>query len=210
VVRPNGNVQLAKEKQKEPEGSKILLSRLPVDVGESEIEELFKKTVGPLKESFIIYNSQGKSKGMAVVSFQRGGDAALAHAKYDGKIVDGRRPIKIEIISNGVSSKSLTTFPQVPSLFSRLGIKTTNARPLGSFTTPPTQPRINITPRPTNGPVIAAPPITAVPPRRLRQKKGPRRTKKSRAQLDQEMEDYRAGAGRFMFKSDDLDALIDT
>jgi THO complex subunit 4 len=89
------------------QGSKIFLSRLPVDVEEKEVEvshergfgevsftyvsfqELFKKTVGPLKESFLIYNSQGKSKGMAVVSFQRPGDASVARKKYDGKIVDG-------------------------------------------------------------------------------------------------------------------------
>ena len=37
-----------------------------------------------------MYNSQGKSKGMAVVWFQRPGDALVARAKYDGKIVDGR------------------------------------------------------------------------------------------------------------------------
>jgi THO complex subunit 4 len=46
--------------------------------------------VGPLKESFLVYNSQGNSKGMAVVTFQRPGDALAAQAKYDGKIVDGR------------------------------------------------------------------------------------------------------------------------
>ena len=46
--------------------------------------------MGPLKESFVIYNSQGHSKGMAVVSFQRARDAEVACAKYDGKIVDGR------------------------------------------------------------------------------------------------------------------------
>jgi len=53
-------------------------------------QELFRITVGPLRESFLVYNSQGKSKGMAVVSFQRPGDALLAKAKYDGKVVDGR------------------------------------------------------------------------------------------------------------------------
>lgn len=38
-------------------------------------------------------------------------------------------------------------------------------------------------------------PLTDFPtgPRRRRQKKGPKRVKKSVAQLDQEMEDYRAG-----------------
>ncbi|KAJ3994307.1 hypothetical protein F5050DRAFT_1775455 [Lentinula boryana] len=81
-------------------GSKILLSHLPSDVGEGEVEELFKKTIGPLKESFVIYNSQGRSKGMAVVVFQRPGDAVVARMKYNGKFVDGRRPIRIEIISD--------------------------------------------------------------------------------------------------------------
>lgn len=57
--------------------------------GAWRIQELFRKTVGPLKESFLIYNSAGRSKGMAVVTFQRPGDAAAARAKYDGKIVDG-------------------------------------------------------------------------------------------------------------------------
>lgn len=37
----------------------------------------------------MVYNSQGKSRGMAVVTFARPGDAAVARAKYNGKIVDG-------------------------------------------------------------------------------------------------------------------------
>lgn len=53
-------------------------------------QELFKKTVGPLREVFMVYNSQGKSKGMAIVVFQRPGDAAVAQKKYHGKIVDAR------------------------------------------------------------------------------------------------------------------------
>lgn len=53
-------------------------------------QELFRKTVGPLRDVFLIYNSQGHSKGMAIVAFQRKGDAAVARAKYHGKVVDGR------------------------------------------------------------------------------------------------------------------------
>ena len=51
---------------------------------------LFSKTVGPVKEVLMVYNSQGKSRGMAIVSFTRLGDAAVARTKYNGKIVDGR------------------------------------------------------------------------------------------------------------------------
>lgn len=49
-----------------------------------------RKTIGPIKEAFVIYNSQGLTKGMAVVAFHRTGDAARAKEKYDGKVIDGR------------------------------------------------------------------------------------------------------------------------
>ena len=42
-----------------------------------------------MKESFIVYNSQGNSKGMAIVSFHRKEDAMVARTKYNGKIIDG-------------------------------------------------------------------------------------------------------------------------
>lgn len=98
--------------------------------------------MGPLKESFIIYNSQGKSKGMAIVSFQRSGDAVVARAKYNGKIVDGSeyrhglpendsyysaqssplgRPIKIEIIADGTSPSQAPVPTPTPTLLNRLG-----------------------------------------------------------------------------------------
>ncbi|KAJ6627828.1 hypothetical protein B0H10DRAFT_1992089 [Mycena sp. CBHHK59/15] len=207
---PGGS--LAKGKQVASEqGSKIFLSRLPMDVGETEVEELFKKTVGPLKESFLIYNSQGKSKGMAVVAFQRSGDAAIARSKYDGKIVDGRRPIKIEVIIESNSPEPLTP-RQPPSLFDRLQNKGATQGPSNTphivggrgpislrFATP-TQPRRNPNQH-TQPPRPATPYATTfpapIPPRRYRAKKGPKRLKKfyeskSKEQLDREMEDYRA------------------
>lgn len=83
---------------------------------------------------------------MAVVSFQRPGDAAVARAKYDGKYVDQstylstgqspyfglclisttpphflERPIKIEIITDDVPDSEARAPPAVPSLLSRLG-----------------------------------------------------------------------------------------
>jgi len=102
-------------------------------------QELFKKTVGPLRESFMVYNSQGKSKGMAIVVFQRPGDAAVAQKKYHGKIVDARmfqrsrqesyflltvyvgRPIRIEIMVDYTPSGTTTTTSTLaPSLLSRI------------------------------------------------------------------------------------------
>ncbi|EGN92864.1 hypothetical protein SERLA73DRAFT_190445 [Serpula lacrymans var. lacrymans S7.3] len=192
-ITPNAN---------DKQGSKILLSRLPMDVGETEVEDLFKKTVGPLKEVFLIYNSQARSRGMAVVTFQRPGDAAIARAKYDGKFVDGRRPIKIEIIvdSQEPVRPSLTP-PTAPSLLNRLGgVAATKAAAAAAVPPPllplPTGPIAKVAPKliqarkPKVIPVNSA--AQAVVPHRVRQKKGPRRVKKSLAQLDKEMEDYRA------------------
>ncbi|KAK0203814.1 hypothetical protein DFS33DRAFT_1260979 [Desarmillaria ectypa] len=180
-------------------GSKILLSRLPVDVSEKEVEELFRKTVGPLKDSFIVYNSQGKSKGMAIISFQKPGDAAVARSKYDGKFVDGRRPIKIEIVSDDISLASVPS--STPSLFDRIA----STKPIVNDTMPATTNGVKSSvqnhalPRQVAAAasIVAGLPMPVNPRRRL--KKGPRRLKKqivskSLEQLDQEMEDYRAAA----------------
>ncbi|KAF5386440.1 hypothetical protein D9757_005842 [Collybiopsis confluens] len=218
----------ALRRQQVAAGSKILLSQLPLDVGEREVEELFKKTVGPLKESFLIYNSQGKSKGMAVVAFQRPGDASLAREKYDGKFVDGRRPIRIEVVSDvsptiptGPASRS--TAPSAPpSLLDR--IDKTNL-PSSSTSTRPSQnhtlPRQAAAAASLVAKAKTITPAAAVQNEtKRRTKKGPKRLKKqnvqfpkfstsagasttttaahkkaakTREELDQEMEDYRAG-----------------
>ncbi|THH16121.1 hypothetical protein EW146_g4469 [Bondarzewia mesenterica] len=192
---PNGSIASSSRKASMEQASKILLSHLPMDVGEAEVEELFKRTVGPMKDLFIVYNNQGNSKGMAIVTFQRPGDAAVARQKYNNKIVDGRHRIKIEIISNVEDPRETTQPPTAPagppSLLSRLGGATILAgpaakKPVNSFANaPPTQPRA-LQQRQANIPITAG-------PRRRRQKKGAKRVKKSVAQLDQEMEDYRAG-----------------
>ncbi|KAG7448646.1 uncharacterized protein BT62DRAFT_929734 [Guyanagaster necrorhizus] len=181
-------------------GSKILLSRLPVDVSEKEVEELFRKTVGPLKDSFVVYNSQGKSKGMAIISFQKLGDAAIARSKYDGKFVDGRRPIKIEIISDDMSPASMTS--TTPSLFDRIAgpkpIVNGNVPTVANGVKSPVQNHALPRQVAAAASIAAGLPTPAAGPRR-RLKKGPRRLKKqavskSLKQLDQEMEDYRAAA----------------
>ncbi|EIW78353.1 hypothetical protein CONPUDRAFT_167377 [Coniophora puteana RWD-64-598 SS2] len=181
-------------------GSKILLSRLPTDVGELEVEELFKKTVGPLREVFMIYNSQGRSKGMAVVAFQRAADAQVARQRYDGKYIDGRRPIKIEIIVDSTSTSiapATPAAPSAPTLLNRIGGINKPANPsIASRIGAP----VGVVPA-VNGTLQtkarAVPQVrvgsAASGPRRLRTKKGPKRVKKSVEQLDQDMDEYVAG-----------------
>ncbi|EKM76724.1 hypothetical protein AGABI1DRAFT_115612 [Agaricus bisporus var. burnettii JB137-S8] len=185
--------------------SKILLSQLPVDVPALEVEDLFKKTVGPLKDMFLVCNSQGKSKGMAVVTFARPGDAAIARQKYNGKVVDGRRALKVEIVYDGIPGPVDQAPPVVtPALLGRLGGRISDEPT--NLKVSPSKPALTLQER-------TQPPV--VPPRRIRYKKGPKRLKKkqlaannimgrvgghvakaslSKDDLDKEMEDYRAGA----------------
>jgi len=105
---PTSQTTPASPKGKEVQGSRIFISGLPTDVREKEVEVgsyfpptatnapktsfTIKEFVGPLKEVFIVYNSHSSSKGMAVVTFQRPGDAVLARNKYHGKIVRSTLP----------------------------------------------------------------------------------------------------------------------
>ncbi|KZT69958.1 hypothetical protein DAEQUDRAFT_233516 [Daedalea quercina L-15889] len=199
-------------------GSKILLSQLPIDVAENEVEILFAKTVGPVKDTFIVYNSQGNSKGMAVVTFARPGDAAVARQKYNGKIVDGSestngdacsgRPIKIETIRDDDETPSSAPVPgQKPlSLLDRIaGAPQSAPKAPAAQRIPakgPTQPKVTkATPNALKTTAAQRPIFAANAKARLRTKKGPKRIQKQQQrkvvtaeQLDQEMEDYRASA----------------
>ncbi|KAF8191803.1 hypothetical protein BJ912DRAFT_1021980 [Pholiota molesta] len=214
--RPNAPVtptqtSLLKGKAPADSGSRIFLSRLPFDVGEKEVEELFTKTIGPVRESFLVYNSQGKSKGMAVVWFQRPGDALVARAKYNGRVVDGRRGIKIEImVDSDMPTARPQAVPPTPTLFDRLApppTQTTAAAPSQNNTPVPTGPRQHVQPKPAAPPKplpTAAVKEAPIPPRRFKAKKGPKRLKKRQravttvADLDKEMEDYRASAPDYL------------
>ncbi|KAF5311093.1 hypothetical protein D9619_008160 [Psilocybe cf. subviscida] len=183
--------------------SRIFLSRLPIDVAEKEVEELFSKTVGPVKDSFLVYNSQGLSKGMAVVTFHRPGDALIARARYDGKVVDGRRPIRIEILMDGAPAVPAAPAPkQPPSLLNRLAPFPEPVPTAASVVFPPkkkfpNQRKVGETKQPLVAPLVAVA-VKPIPPRKPKIKKGPKRLKKRAPatveDLDAEMEDYRAKA----------------
>ncbi|KAG6839490.1 hypothetical protein C0991_002175 [Blastosporella zonata] len=77
---------------------KIIVSNLPIDVNEAQIKELFTQTVGPLKEVTLHYDQAGRSKGVAAVHFQRKGDGTKAFQQYNNRLIDGKKPMKIEIV----------------------------------------------------------------------------------------------------------------
>ncbi|KAF7316235.1 RNA annealing protein [Mycena indigotica] len=181
---PNGGrVQLAAEP-----GSKILIGSLPNDVKEPEIEDLFKRTIGPVRELFVIYNSQGLSKGMAVVSFQRPGDARKAQERFSGSMIDGRRPIRIQIIVDEAAPEATATPTRTPTLFDRLQSQPVAGPSRGPqalrFSVPaPIRHVPHVPPRPAT-PYNAAnnhivfPPAVPVGAGLRRIKKGPKRLKK--------------------------------
>ncbi|KAI9063740.1 hypothetical protein FKP32DRAFT_1592145 [Trametes sanguinea] len=183
-------------------GSKILISRLPLDVVEDEVKELFSRTVGPVKDVFMVYNSRGQSKGMAVVTFARGGDASVARAKYNRKIVDGRRPIMIELVVDDDEARpAQASRPSAPSLLQRISLPPAAQAAAQSNGRKPAAPQAK-----GGNAAGAAPPAATNPRKRLRAKKGPRRLNKQQQQarqpqkkktaedLDREMEEYRARA----------------
>ncbi|KAJ7104503.1 hypothetical protein B0H15DRAFT_810343 [Mycena belliarum] len=77
---------------------KIIVSNLPPDVNEAQVKELFHTTVGPLREVTLHYDATGRSKGVATVLFSKKGDGNRAFQQYNNRLIDGRRPMKIEIV----------------------------------------------------------------------------------------------------------------
>ncbi|QSL66637.1 hypothetical protein MERGE_001020 [Pneumocystis wakefieldiae] len=86
------------------EGSKIIVSNLPSDVTEAQIKDLFSKSIGPTRRCFLTYGPNGQSKGIATVIFQRKADASRAYDLYEGRLIDGVRKMKIEIVLDPAKS----------------------------------------------------------------------------------------------------------
>ncbi|KAF7763573.1 hypothetical protein Agabi119p4_8110 [Agaricus bisporus var. burnettii] len=112
--RVTGNAAAAPTKNTLPAGvpstaDKIIVSNLPADVNEGQIKELFASTVGPTKEVHLNYDASGRSKGIAAVTFSKKGDANRAYTQYHNRLIDGKRPMKIEIVFDPSRSVSLAS-----------------------------------------------------------------------------------------------------
>ncbi|KAH8108803.1 hypothetical protein DFH11DRAFT_1710520 [Phellopilus nigrolimitatus] len=92
---------------------KIMVSGLPMDVNEAQIKELFATTVGPVRETLLNYNQHGKWNGSAMVVFQRKGDGTKAHRQYNDRLIDGKKPMKIELMFDPASVPAPTLVSRV-------------------------------------------------------------------------------------------------
>ncbi|WFD34823.1 RNA-binding RNA annealing protein [Malassezia cuniculi] len=79
-------------------GSKIIVSNLPTDVTEPQVKELFATTIGPLRRVAMSYRANGQSTGVVTVEFQRAEDAGRAYTQYNNRLIDSKRPLKIEVV----------------------------------------------------------------------------------------------------------------
>ncbi|CUA77536.1 hypothetical protein RSOLAG22IIIB_02551 [Rhizoctonia solani] len=198
------------------EGSKIYISHLPPDVDDVDVNQLLTETIGPVIYAFVVYDIRGMTKMSAVASFLDPAHAAKAVELYNGKVIDGKEPIRVEQIGlnpklrlgppmgprdnnnapMGQGAKSLidrvTQAPKpMSSLLHRVSAR---AAPLVTANTKPLPDRIQ--PAQPNGNTNGT---THPPPKPKRIKKGPKRLQKltrisQLQQLEQEMDQYRNSA----------------
>lgn len=100
------------------QASKIIVHGLPIDVTEKQIKEYMTAEIGPIHRCELAYNREGKSKGVATITFQRGGKenyAQKACTLLNGRAVDqtGPRPAKMRV--------EVVTEVKQPGLADRLG-----------------------------------------------------------------------------------------
>ena len=60
-----------------------------------QYKDLFDNQVGRVKRCELTYDASGNSKGAATVVFRQNGHAALAYSKYNDKLIDKTRRIRV-------------------------------------------------------------------------------------------------------------------
>ncbi|ODM15664.1 hypothetical protein SI65_08898 [Aspergillus cristatus] len=151
-----------------PTDSKIMVSGLPVDVNEANIKEYFTKSAGPVKRVMLTYGPNGTSRGIASIIFGKPDTAAKAAKELNGLLVDGK-PMKIEVVVDATRAPAV---PEPKSLTERVAQSAKSQ------------------PKPATGPKPAG--------AGRRGRRAPRRgagrpnrpQKKSKEDLDAEMDDY--------------------
>ncbi|KAF2460757.1 RNA recognition domain-containing protein [Lineolata rhizophorae] len=153
---------------------KIIISNMPEDVDEKQINEYMKRTIGPVKRVQITYGPNGRSRGIVTVVFPQAHLVHEAMEKINGVRVDGR-PLKVEVILGG---NAIPPPAPAKSLTERISTGTTqNAK--------------KAQPKPaTAGPKPANAKDNKAGKKRQRGRNAGRGKPKSAAELDAEMADY--------------------
>lgn len=157
-----------------PKTNKVIVSNLPLDVGEREIKEFFQAKVAPVRRVDVTYNAVGKSKGISTIVFNNTAAAEKA-MQFNGSKIDGV-PLRIEYVVNLVKSASLLSRVQAnPQIVTKAISGATSQKK--KRTTPKSAP---------NGSTA----VNRANPPQAKNKGRNMKAKKSAAELDQEMSDY--------------------
>ncbi|KAG9100088.1 hypothetical protein FRC06_004545 [Ceratobasidium sp. 370] len=107
------------------EGSKIYISHLPADVDDLDVQQLLTETIGPLVYSFVVCDARGMTRMAAVACFVDPSHAAKAVELYNGKVIDGTRPIVVapRKPTHQASTSATSHPPPKPKRFVKKGPK---------------------------------------------------------------------------------------
>ncbi|KAM0788052.1 hypothetical protein ACM66B_001224 [Microbotryomycetes sp. NB124-2] len=94
-------------------GNQILMSGLPDDVEEKQVRDLFTETVGPVYSVALVYDRKGVFRRQALVGFRDPKHATNASQQYNGRMLDNKNKIRVDVIFNPDLVK--------PKLSARLG-----------------------------------------------------------------------------------------
>ncbi|KAJ4367402.1 RNA-binding RNA annealing protein [Neocucurbitaria cava] len=98
--------------------TKIMVSNLPLDVEQSQLQDYFQSAVnvGRPKKILMQYGPNGRSLGSATVIFNKHDQAVKATAALNGVKIDGR-PVRVEML---VSAANIPLQARQPSLAERV------------------------------------------------------------------------------------------
>lgn len=98
--------------------TKIMVSNLPLDVEQGQLQDYFVNAVGVGRPKKILlqYGPNGRSLGSATIIFSKHDQASKATAALDGVKIDGR-PVRVEML---VSADKLPAAVAKPSLADRV------------------------------------------------------------------------------------------
>lgn len=62
------------------------------------MKELFTSSLGPVRKVAMNYRQNGVSTGTCTVIFQRPEDGQKAYQQYNNRLIDGKRPLRVEVV----------------------------------------------------------------------------------------------------------------
>ncbi len=61
-------------------------------------KELMSTSIGPLRKLAMNFRQNGQSTGVCTVEFQRADDANRAYQQFNNRLIDGKKPLKVEVV----------------------------------------------------------------------------------------------------------------